>query len=463
MTDAVRSETRDVRVLALRRLPATSNIRSTNIQMLLSQVVFAVLLTRSFSDPIFGLSGADMGGSTIGVGALVNALVIGVAIAFVFVRPRAVPFAAFAMWAPFILAVIGATLYAPNVLSAARLSFVILSYWAMFTLPFFMFRTADDLPRFVLIVLASSIVPTLYSLWEVRLALSDSEFRLQSTFTHPNIFAFYLVLQLGLALYVRTASAVRWPSGVRTMVGLYIPVLLVMVALTQTRSAYATCAFMFVVYAALVDRRWLAAIVVAPILLSAHTLVGERIASLSQGDDIEDLKKLNADNRLNSYAWRKVLWESSLEPAMQTPVLGHGLDSFRPSTIEFFPLAPENGIDAHNWYLQIFFDMGLVGLLAYAWLQGSLLRWLKKGYDLDRRGYIVAFCIVGAYLLESYSDNMIYYLAFNWYYMFIIGTFCAWVEYRRSSLEGLASRRPSRFPPQRFPPQRRQGAAGDPA
>lgn len=415
--------------------PADSNgisIRSANIQTLLSQIVFIVLLVRSACDPIFELSSVDMGGSTIGVGAAINALVIIIAILFIVQRPSAVPLAVFAIWAPYLLVALGATLHAPQPSAAARIFLVIVSYWAMFAMPFFMFRSPADLRRFVLLIFASSIIPSVDALWSIWFGLTDlSNFRLQSTFTHPNIFAFYLVLLLGLALYVRTSSAVRWSPRARWLISIYIAILVIFLAFTKTRSAWGAAALIFLVYALWFDRRFLFGFVVLPILLSNYTPFGDRLADLAVGEEIESFKQLNDSNQLNSFAWRQALWGSAIPSIEERPVIGHGLESFRPSTPQFFPLVGPEGIDAHNLYLQILFEMGAIGLLAYGWLLGSLAWWIKSGFRYDPDGIIVAFSVFIPYLLESYSDNLLYYLSFNWYFMFATGTICAWIECRR--------------------------------
>ena len=84
----------------------------------------------------------------------------------------------------------------------------------------------------------------------------------------------------------------------------------------------------------------------------------------------------------------------------------------------------------YNVYLQILYEMGAIGLLAYAWLIVSIVRCLRRGRRYDANGVVMIYTLVGAYLLESYSDNMIYYLSFNWYFMFAIGTICAWIVYQ---------------------------------
>lgn len=431
MTDTARVDPRSRRVGTAPYLGGVASIRSANIGMLVRQVVFVILLTRSACDPIFEMSGVELGGSSIGFGAVINALVIMIAALSMIQRPSAAPFAAFGIWAPYLLVAFGATLYAPSFAIGMRTYLVILSYWAMFALPFLMFQSRADLPRFVLVILASSIIPSLYALWDIGRELSDlSDFRLQSTFMHPNIYAFYLVLLIGLALYIKTSTAVRWSPGVRSLVTMYIPVLLLFLALTQTRSAWAACGLILLVYAMWFERRLLLGLLVLPILLSSNTIVGNRLADLSEGEEIQSLKELNDSKRLNSFTWREALWTSALPSITESPIVGHGIASFKPSTPQFFLLAGPDGIDAHNMYLETLFEMGLIGVLAFVWLLASLVYWLKKGLHHDRNGIVIVFSILAAYVLESYSDNMRAYLSFNWYLMFLMGTICAWIGYQ---------------------------------
>ena len=431
MTNSAHLEHRGGRTLSM-CVPGAASIRSANIQELLRQVAVVILITRSACDPLFGLSSTDFGDSTISLGAAVNALTIALPLAFMILGPPMALFTTVRMWAPFLLSALAATLYAPQFMNAARLFLGIVSYWAMFALPFFMFRSRTDLSRFILLIFASSIAPSLYALWDIWRGLSDlSEFRLQSTFAHPNIFAFYLVLLLGLALYVRTTSAVIWPAGARRIISLYIPILLAFLVLTQTRSAWAACALLFLFYSIWFDRRFIVlGLLVVPILLSSQT-VGSRIADSWSGEEIENLNKLNNGNTLNSFAWREALWASAIPSIAERPVLGHGLQSFRTSTPEFFPLAGLDGTDAHNLYLQILFELGAIGMLTFAWLLLCLVRLIGEGMRYDSRGLIIILAILVTYLLESYADNMIYYLNFNWYFMFAMGTICAWIEYER--------------------------------
>jgi O-antigen ligase len=441
MTDTAGFDSPATTVLAPRSFRAAS-IRSVNVETLLRQLVFVILLTRSVCDPIFGLSSTDVGGSTISLGALVNVLVIAIALLYIVLRPSTARFVIFAAWAPYLIVAFGATLYAPQFTSAARPALVILSYWAMFVLPLFMFRSPADLRRFVLLIFASSVVPTAYAAWNILTAGSyTDDFRLASTFAHPNIFAFYLVLLLGLALFVMASPPGRWPRHERWLIALYMPVLILLLAFTKTRGAWAAGSLMFLFYALWLDRRLLVVFVALPLLLVTPTPISDRLSDLTNGETIESFKQLNANTQLNSAAWREALWRSAVPSIVEQPVLGHGLGSFRKSTTEFFPLAGPDGTDAHNLYLQIVFEMGFVGLAAYLWLLGSLTRWIQEGLRYDPNAIAVALSILAVYVLESFTDNMLDYLAFNWYFMFALGTIGAWITYHKSGARGLRPRR----------------------
>jgi O-antigen ligase len=296
-------------------------------------------------------------------------------------------------------------------------------------MPFFLLRSRQDLSTFMLWILVSSIVPSLYAFWDIRQGLSDmANFRLQSTFSHPNIFAFYLVLILSLALYLMSSRAVRLRPELRTLITYYIPLLIIFLALTKTRSAWAGCGFVFMVYAIRIDHRFFATLLIVPLLFVFDSSLKDRVTNLTQGPVIEDFSQLNKETRLNSYAWRQALWESAMPLIAAKPLTGYGLETFKPSTPEFFPLIGPEGIDAHNFYLQATFEMGLLGLLALVWLLGTVAARVASGYRHDPEGTVIILSTLVAYSLESYSDNMHFYLQFNWYFWFALGTICAWIE-----------------------------------
>lgn len=422
----------------------TSSVRAANVEAIwsfLRSLVFGVLLIRASSDPVFNLLGGGAGAASMGVGAIFNMLAIAIAGVFFLQAPLKAPFPVIAIWGPLLLIAFGSTLYAPDFNAAARLAFVMLSYWAFFAIPFFIMRSSRDVSLFVLVVFGSSIPTTLYAFVDIAGGLSDlGEFRLQSTFSHANIYAFYLVLLLGLALYVRASRIIRVSPRIRMLVTLYIPLLIVFLLLTKTRSAWGACGLMFLVYALKVDRRFLAGFLLVPVMFVANPSLLDRLTDVTAATEVDSFSQLSESTRLNSYVWRQALWESAIPQLFERPLLGHGLESFKPSTPGFFPLIGPEGIDAHSLYLQMSFELGFLGVLALVWLFGCIASRLARGLRRDPTGILIISCILVAYMLESYSDNMHFYLSFNWYFWFVMGTIYAWL-YRADASARAGARR----------------------
>jgi putative inorganic carbon (HCO3(-)) transporter len=407
----------------------TLSVREANnaaIWRLLRAIVYGMLLTRGSCDLVFSPLGGDPG--SMSVGAVLNVLAIAIAFVLLAERPLTASFSVIGIWGPFLLVAFASSLYAPDFFGAVRLALVLLSYWSFFIIPFFLWRSQADVSRFVMLVIGSSAIPSLYALVDISRGLHDlTEFRLQSTFSHPNIYAFYLVLLLGLAFYVRSSRIIRVTPQVRLLVTLYIPYLVVLLILTKTRSAWIAGGLLFLVYAIRVDRKFLAGFLLIPLLVVADPSVIDRLTDVTEPTEIDSFTQLNESTRLNSYEWRQILWESAIPQIIEKPLLGHGLVSFKPSTPSFFPLVGPEGIDGHNVYLQTSFEMGLVGVFAWVWLLGSVVRQILKGRRYDPPGVLIILWILIGYVLECYSDNMHFYLSFNWYFWFVIGTICAWV------------------------------------
>jgi O-antigen ligase len=83
------------------------------------------------------------------------------------------------------------------------------------------------------------------------------------------------------------------------------------------------------------------------------------------------------------------------------------------------------GAPAHNAYLGILFETGIIGLLSYLFIFFAILKKisLKLSIILKKTSfeYAIIFSYVLSYMVSSFSDNMLYYLAFNWYFWFFIG------------------------------------------
>jgi O-antigen ligase len=373
-----------------------------------------LLLVRASCDPL--LEAAKSQSNGMGLGAALNALMLAIAARYALFRPQPLMAVVLPMWAPFLLAGLASVAIAPDASGALRLLLVQTSYCAAFALPFWLIRTNADRQRWLNTLLLSSLIPVCWALIELALgsdAQGDGLYRLQGTFSHPNIFAFYLVLMIALILYLQKAVA-RPAAGRRRLLWLYMLLLLALLMLTKTRSAWGGCALVFAVYGLLVERRFLLYLLAAPLVLLLDSGIRDRLLDVTAG-------AYDQDGNLNSYAWRVLLWRAGLGWMEGAHTLyGYGLEAFRYYSPRFFPLQGQDSWDPHNVYVQLYFETGAAGVLAYAWLYCRLLPRLWRNAP-NRTAAVIVLAMTAAYLLTSYSDNMLYYLSFNWYFWFFIG------------------------------------------
>jgi O-antigen ligase len=383
-------------------------------------LLLLILMFRASGDVVFEMS--KFGGG-FGVGALINALIIFIAMLFVLERPGGITRRVASIWGPVLLVACVALAYAPEFRDGLRMLLALTSYCAVFVIAFYVVRSRADFELCVTTILLSSLIPVLYAFVDIAQNIntfSADGFRLQSTFSHPNIFAFYIVLCISLLFYrlktrlVQASAATRW-----TFVA-YMLLLLGLLVMTKTRSAWAACFVIFAVYGLLFERKYLFYLLLALVAALLIPSVRDRLLDLGSGNEYV------RNAQLNSFAWRLFLWESAIEWMSKAKSLfGYGLNSFKHYSPVFFPLAGNTHFGAHSTYVQWFFETGVVGIMTAIWMYARLFFTLKLGSQQDKLRTVIAITLVIEYLFFAFSDNMLDYLAFNWYFWFFMGAACA--------------------------------------
>jgi len=380
------------------------------------RAVLAVFLIRSSCDPFFELTKSALG-TEMGAGAAVNALIIGLAFLFLLESPVLVG-SAILPWAGFLTSAFASAIISPEPMNALKSFLALVSYAAVFALPFALVRSREWAMRCLMMVLYSSVIPVAYGFIEFTFTftsghnmIAEDHIGLRSTFTHPNIFAFYLICLLALILFMLRSGLVSASVHLKGSLILYLPIIIFLILLTGSRGPWVAAATMLIIYASFVDKRYLLCLLLVPLVMLVPG-VEERLADLQSGN--EDVGYV----RLNSYAWRKILWQNTWDWIMANPIqlLGYGLASFKHYMPLFHPRAAWAPQGVHNTFLQIFFEMGIVGLLTFMWLFIVLFTKLKSGLLFDRPGSLIMMTLAGSFLIISYADNMLDSLAAEWYF-----------------------------------------------
>jgi hypothetical protein len=389
-----------------------------------------IILTRASGDYFLTLTKFALAGMQIGVGGLINAMVIMIAILLIFEKPNEVPRKNYLMWAPFLIIALFGVMISPDKSGAIRSWLGQLSSFAMFVSAFHFVHNKDDFNRCLRIVLWSAMLPIAIGLFDLATHRATTVidepsegFRVSSTFGHPNEFAFYLSLIIGLTFYKMKTLTGKDSFRNGIVLWCYLMLLFFMLVLTKTRSAWISTLLGFILYAVFFERRYLLYIFVLGVIALFIPGVADRLSDLGAGNQVVTYAKLN------SFAWRVYLWQSGLN--WMTPqhyLFGYGFTAFHFYAPTFFPLANNINWDAHSAYVQLIFELGGIGLLSYAWIYYNVMLQLVWLLKWDRMTSFFVIVVVLNYLICSASDNMLDYLSFNWYMWFTAGMACAYVR-----------------------------------
>ena len=130
----------------------------------------------------------------------------------------------------------------------------------------------------------------------------------------------------------------------------------------------------------------------------------------------DDLKSLTQTRMLdpsqNSFNWRLLYWEELLLKLKDSPVVGFGLGSVK--------TLGSAHIEAHNNYVQVFFEAGIGGIFYFAMIFMFLGRSLKGIYHKNSTVRAFSIGVLGviiAYLINSLSGHLIRNAVYQMYFL----------------------------------------------
>jgi len=384
-----------------------------------SSILFYILFFRASLDPLLNLT--KIGG--IGLGALLNLLVVMMFIMVCFKQRLLIPKTFISVWGSFLLVGLASIVLSPDKVTSLRSFFSVLTYWSVFCLSYFFIKNKNDGEFFIRFVIYSAVIPISFVFFEFLFPESSttrSGFRLFGSFSHPNIFAFYLVLIGTLCMYAIKSNIFCFSRAFLTHSKVIFIISICCLLLTQTRSAWLAMIVVIFIYGLLAERKYLIYLFSLVLLSLLIPSVQDRVFDIFSGPSAADLA---VGESLNSYEWRKVVWLASWDYIASKPFLGHGYDTFSYYFLEFFPLQESTKFDAHNAYVQIAFDMGFLGLTSYLIIFFLLTVRFVKFFRVDNKGASLILGLIASYMVAGYSDNMLFYLSYNWYFWSVMGFF----------------------------------------
>lgn len=388
-------------------------------------VVYGIIYSRVLLEPVLGMSRSDLGGISIGLGAGFNLMVL-LFVLFMGIqyRHRLGKVSFLKAWLIYLAIIFIAVFYGPQPFFAFRMALNFATYAAMGVIPFFLINSRQTRIHWLKHLVWASFLPILAA--DVDLlrggTVNWSGMRVMGTFPHPNMLGFYTTLVIALIFLVLKNNEFIWSKRIRWILKGFLLNAFLLLLFTKTRNAWFACWFFFFIYGLVKERRYLFFTLALPPLLLFIPEFSYRIIEIFQGETVVG----GSDpDQLNSWAWRVHIWKDAMVWILRNPLIGYGFTAFKTLSPIFSEFLGGQQFGAHNVYVEILFETGILGLLAYCAIYFNVIQrclaGLKSSTQSVSQESAILLAYVISYLVVCIGDNIQYYLVFNWYVWFFIG------------------------------------------
>jgi len=244
--------------------------------------------------------------------------------------------------------------------------------------------------RLLPVVLGSAVLPLILGGFQI-ISNSGNKFtqgfnRIYGTFSHPNMFAFFLAITLFVLLYIRKSQSRKKMWNHILLITIFIELFF-----TFTRAAWITVFLVFVFFIMFQRRLNIKLIFffsIPIILIVVFPFIQKRFVDL-------DPERFGQ----NSLIWRFNAWSYTIQKVAAHPILGHGIGAY----------AEDFNFAAHNDYLRLLYETGILGTLSYIISIFYLLRNTFMDYLRDRYKYnkLIISSLLLILLLFGLTDNLL--------------------------------------------------------
>jgi len=236
--------------------------------------------------------------------------------------------------------------------------------------------------------------------------------RIVSTFGNPNVYGTYLLLAIPLAaaciVYVKNPFYKLCALGITGL-------LTINLLLTLSRGCYLALALSAGIFVLIIEKRLIVAFIPALVgsLFVLPPTVVNRLLSIVNFQD-------------TSTAFRLSIWQGSLRILQDFWMigLGQGIDAYN-RVYPYYAFAAIVSPHSHNLFIQIFVEMGIVGLLVFiavlACFFRTMVNFLRNATEF--RLQVVAAAMIAAaigFLFQGIFDHVFYnYRVMLTFYIFV--------------------------------------------
>jgi len=268
---------------------------------------------------------------------------------------------------------------------------------------------------FKIMLLASGIVGILGTVMFLggkwQLVTDAGVSRAAGAFGHPNDYAMFLNINIGLSLMMFIYSKLK---ADKILYSLLLCILLISIVFTYTRGAYLSLGLMLIIVVlhGLVVRKKYSQTIAITCCIGTLFFVVFQASSEEVSSRFHDI---------GSFDLRLIIWKSVIDQFIAHPIIGNG---FRSSLVMVSTLTPYRDLTStHNLYLQILLETGIIGLISFLIGYLSMLFYAIKIYLNAQwhytKGVSMGFIIIFiAMLFNSFTENSFYTPMINLYIWF---------------------------------------------
>ena len=276
-------------------------------------------------------------------------------------------------------------------------------------------RNKGQLLKILLVMASSIVIADSYAIWQGI----HGNYRANAFAASPMVLAGYLIQMIPLLLIVGLEHrAITLQEKVYFLMGAVLSCIALIY--NSTRGAWIAVVVTLILYGLLHVKRnkkvvlmFLVGSIFLGMLALNTPLISERVHSIT-------------DMQGQSNAERILLWRSSWNMFLDHPLVGVGAGNFvevyRPYYI--FPEAKEPELGhAHNNFMQMLAETGVIGLSAFMYMFGYILVTMYRRYLLDHQDTwaLVAFLVTISLLIQGLTEYNFGNSAVSRMYWFILG------------------------------------------
>ena len=264
------------------------------------------------------------------------------------------------------------------------------------------------------------------------LLINDRFFRAFGTFGQPNPFGGFMGLLIPLSVMSAVGYALRWrkssPSKKSLNLALTIfyafssVVLLIAIGMTWSRGAWLGLGAALLIMGFLIPRRLrigaLLFVVIAGVGLIVwfsglvpQSIVQRLQTSTEEFFAFEDVRGVDITPENFAVAERLAHWQAAINMITAHPFLGVGFGNYAAAYPSYQLINWSEPLGhAHNYYLNIFAEVGIIGLLVYGKVWGTIFHrtWQAASHP-DTLSRLVMIGLLGAWVylsVHSFFDNL---------------------------------------------------------